>query len=172
MEKITKQIQYTPEDLQKSYNVHYIKNFPIRSRMVMYLGFFIIVVGMLLFALTYYSATSSTTLSIFYIFFGIATLIYYFWSKLTLGKRMFKKITELKYEYDIELNKDGALIKGKNITSEIKWEHFQKAIVTKEIVLLYPNPMRFNFFPKKYFTEQEYEQLCSWVIDFVPNIKK
>lgn len=172
MSKIVKQIKYTSEDLQLSYNIHYIKNFPFRSRMVMYLGVFIVVVGILLFALTFNSSTSSITLSLFYVFFGVATLIYYFWSKLTLGKRMFKKITELKYPFDIEFSTEGAIIKGKNISSELKWEHYEKAIITKEIILLYPNSMRFNFFPKKYFTDQEYEQISSWVIEFVPNIKK
>jgi hypothetical protein len=51
------------------------------------------------------------------------------------------------------------------------WNHFQSALITDKLVLLYANEIRFNIFPKKYFEDNHYEQFLEMVKKHIPNWK-
>ena len=76
---------------------------------------------------------------------------------------MFKKMHDFKSPYDYTFNSEGFTGIGKDLKSEASYTHFKKYIFSETLILLCPNKFRFNFFPKKYFTDEEYSQLKEWI---------
>ncbi len=171
MESIKIEILYTPEDLQKSYQIHFNKMYPIRSKMVLILGILLVVLGILL-ALLEHTGSRSLLLGTSYIFLGFIAVGFYFWNRATIGKRMFKKLPDFSYPYIYTIGDEGLLVTSKNITTEVKWAHFWKAVICTDMILIYPNKFRYNLFPKKYFTPEQFEQLTKLVVDNVHTNKK
>jgi hypothetical protein len=56
-------------------------------------------------------------------------------------------------------------VRGKNISSESRWAHFQSYYFTDDLIVVYPNKFRFNFFPKEHFTDDEFVLLKKWISD-------
>lgn len=160
--EIRKTIQYTSDDLQLGYALHLKKMYPFRSKLLMLLGVFIIILGLLLIILQ--SIISKINWLYWgFIIYGIIILLYYFWKYSIMGKSAFKKLTNFHYPFEFTINEEKILTVGKNTSSDSKWEHYQIAIVTEKIILLYPNKLTFVILPKQYFSDEEYTLLSSWV---------
>lgn len=160
------EIQYTPEDLQKSYRLHFKKLYPVRSKLVLALGSFLMVLGILLVMLEQ-AGNKSVLLGVSYIFLGTAAVGFYIWNNATIGKRMYKKLPDFRHPYTYVFSEEGMHVSSVNITTDIKWDHFWKAVVCPDMILLYPNKFRYNLFPKKYFTHGQFEHLKYLISKFV-----
>jgi hypothetical protein len=166
MLNISLTILYTARDLQKGYLLHLRKIRPFRSRLILILGIVLVVIGLLLFLLNWYKPDTdflSLFLRWFFVTYGIVVVGFYFWSMHTIGKRMFKKMPDFQHPYTYTITEQGIVTKGKEILSVVEWGHFKKYVADDEMILLYPNELRFHLFPKKYFSGDDYALFKDWV---------
>jgi hypothetical protein len=168
MESFTISIQYTPEDLQKAYKVHYSKVYPIAGRLLLILGIISLVFGAALLLYSYLGFSFTNWFAWFLIVYGLIIMAIYFWRVGTIGRRMFSKMPDFEYPYEYVFSDQGIKITSKNVNSENNWDYFSRYCITEDMILLYPNKFRFNFFARKYFTEEQFLQLRSWVTEKVP----
>ncbi len=160
--EIRKTIQYTPEDLQLGYSLHLKKMYLFRSKLLLLFGVAIILLGFILVILQ--SIISQINwFSWGFIIYGIFILLFYKWKFSIMGKSAFKKLTNFHYPFEFTISEDKVMTVGKSTTSESKWEHYQLAIVTEKIILLYPNKLIFVILPKQYFSDAEFSTLVKWV---------
>jgi hypothetical protein len=158
METINVDITYTAADLQKSYTLHFKKMYPVKSKMLIIFGILIISLGAIMLLLK--SAFNDTDwLPWFYVIFGVLAIIYHFWQYATIGKRMFKKLPDFKHAFHYVITDEGIQTASATASSEVKWEHYHKAIITDDLILLYPNKFRYNLFPKRFFLERDFKAL-------------
>lgn len=171
MEEIKVQIQYTPEDLQKSYELFYKKVYSIRAYLLPIVGLISLLTGAAFLIQSFYIGFVNF-FSWFLIFYGLVLIIYFYWRLKTIGKRMFKKLHDFKNPYNYTFNSDGFTGVGKDLKSDASWSHFKKYIISEDLILLCPNKFRFNFFPKVHFTDDEYSQLKDWIKAKITNTEK
>ena len=162
MNEIRVTIQYTAEDLQSAYALHLKKSNPFRSKSILILGLIIILLGALLITLQIISK-SVTWMSWFFLIYGLIIVFYYFWKFNRMGKVALKKLVEFHYPFTFVITNEGIQTTGKNVSSENDWEHYMSACIMPDMIMIYPNKLRFILFPKKYFTEKEFAQLKEWV---------
>jgi hypothetical protein len=160
--EIRKTIQYTSDDLQLGYSLHLKKMYPFRSKLLLLLGTLIIFLGFMLVVLQA-MAGGVNWISLSFIAYGIAILAFYYWKYNTMGKSALKKLINFQSPFEFSISEDRVLTVGKSTSSESKWEHYQLAIVSGKIILLYPNKLTFVILPKKYFSVEEFALLSSWV---------
>lgn len=156
------EITYAAQDMQESFDLHYKKMFPYRSKILIFLGYVFIVGGLLILIVNSYHNTFNffPFISIAY---GILIFFLHYWRYKNIGKRLFKKMLEFRFPFQYEFSEEGVKIEGYNISTKVKWNYFQKAIVSDNLILLFPNRFRFNFFPRKYFSETDYVLLSNLV---------
>ncbi|HOY31481.1 MAG TPA: YcxB family protein [Bacteroidales bacterium] len=165
MDSIEKLIQYTPEDLQMAYTIHLKKTYPLRSRLLLVVSAVSLIVGG---ALLVYEAMKGNADAInwaawFLIAYGIAIALLYFYNLRTIGKKMFTKMPEFARPFQYLFTAAGVQVSTQNMNNQNKWDFYQSALICPETIIIYPNKFRFNLFPKKYFTDEEYELLKQWI---------
>ncbi len=171
MEEINIKIQYTADDLQKSYELFYRKVFTYRTFLLLFIGIISLLAGTFFLLQSLYYGFSNLV-AWFLVFYGLFLIIYFYWRFKTIGKRMYKKLHDFKSPYDYTFNSEGFTGVGKDLKSEATWNHFKKFIINEDLILLCPNKFRFNFFPKKYFTVEQYLQIEEWIKAKIPNNEK
>jgi hypothetical protein len=162
MDTVKVTIQYTAEDLQKAYNLHFKKMHPFRSKLVLILGGLLVLLGVFLAVLQSISGVI-TWMSWFFVIYGMLVVFYYFWKYNRMGKTAFRKLTEFHYPFTFTITEEGIQTVGKNVESKNSWEHYQSALVTQHFVILYPNKLRFVLLPKKYFSDEDFALLSGLV---------
>jgi len=88
---------------------------------------------------------------------------YYLWKYKKMGISAYKNLVEFQHPFKYTFTSEKLFLTGKNSSSDLNWEHYEFAIVTKNIILLYPNKLRFTIFPAKYFTPDEFQTLTKWI---------
>ena len=176
MEAIRCTINYLPKDLQKAYMIHYKHNHPLKRWLVPALSALLILLGVFLLFITKSRESvndrSWFIVACFFIVYALIFLVYYVRKMKMLGRTMFNKMPEFKNSFDYTFSADGIVSKSKDfVSSDVKWSYYQEAIIDKDIVLLFPNKFRFNFYHKRYFSEEEFKQLKTWTQDNIPVIK-
>ena len=162
MDKIQLSIQYTADDLQRAYLLHLRKTQPFRSRLLFIMGILLLLMGGILVTLQFFSGLHSLV-PWFFVIYGIITIAYYQWKIKILGKSAYKKLDDFHHPFEFTISDESIQVKGKQTSSDIKWDSFIMHVSSTEMILLYPNKMRFIALVKKYFSEEEFEQLCKWV---------
>jgi len=170
MEKFSININYNYSDLQIAYNLHFKKLYPIKSRLLLLFGALLVIIGLLLCFLDNH-LEKSILLGVLYSILGIITICYYYWMYKTMGKRMFKKMPDFSNEYHYDFSNEGINIKSKTIDSDVKWDYYKSALISNDIILLYPNKLRFNLFPKQNFSQEQYDWLISIIKSKIEDYK-
>ena len=170
MEKFSININYNYSDLQIAYNLHFKKLYPIKSRLLLLFGALLVIIGLLLCFLDNH-LEKSILLGVLYTILGIITICYYYWMYKTMGKRMFKKMPDFSNEYHYDFSNEGINIKSKTIDSDVKWDYYKSALISNDIILLYPNKLRFNLFPKQNFSQEQYDWLISIIKSKIKDYK-
>ncbi|HNW90722.1 MAG TPA: hypothetical protein PKN48_13760 [Bacteroidales bacterium] len=165
MDKISKIIQYTPEDLQLAYTTHFRKMYPVRSRMLLVVSAVSFIAGgiVLVYELIKGSDSFINWAAWFLIAYGVLIFILYFYNLRTVGKRMFAKMPDFEKPFNYIFSSENVQVSAETINSTNKWEFYQSAMICSDIILVYPNKFRFNLFPKKYFSDEEFEMLKQWI---------
>jgi hypothetical protein len=168
MNSFTIHIQYTPEELHAAYKIHNKKVYPIGSKMLLILGLISILIGAGLLIYSYLSLAFTNWFAWFLIFYGVTVIIFYFWRANNMGKRMFKKMPDFAQPFEFTFSEKGVRIISANANSENSWSYYNNYIITPDLILIYPNKFRFNFFAKEHFTEEQFKVLQSWIRGNIP----
>lgn len=165
MDKIEKTIKYTREDLQLAYTTHFRKMYPVRSRLLIVVSVISLIAGVLfiIYDLKKGSNIYANWAAWFLICYGVIIAILYFYNLRTVGKRMYSKMPDFERPFNYVFTDEQIQVSSETINSNNKWEFYQSALISPEVIMVYPNKFRFNLFPKKYFTDQEYETLKQWI---------
>jgi hypothetical protein len=86
---------------------------------------------------------------------AIAILIHYLQSK-KVGKRAYKKLKDYHDPMEMQILEEAVVIVIREHRNDIPWSEFKKALITEEMILLYPRDTVFFIFPKQKFTREEY----------------
>ena len=92
------------------------------------------------------------------IVYGVFAIILHFYISKTIGKRAFKKLKDYHEAFSISVDEDGLIIEIKEKQYEVPWGNLKKALITDELILLYPNDAVFFIFPKENFSGNEFEE--------------
>jgi hypothetical protein len=156
-------IQYSAKDLQRAYQLHYQKGYPIGSRLLMILGVISLIIGGALLAYSYLYLQFSNPFAWFLIAYGVLMIMIYFWRFYTIGKRMFKKMPEFQHPYHYTFSEKGIKAESPLANSDNQWEYYNRCIISDDMILLLPNKFRFNFFARRHFTDEQFKMLRHWV---------
>ena len=169
MEAIEKTILFTPGDLQLAYSTHFRKAYPIRSRLLLIVGVISFIIGLILLVFQFYAGGMNYTnwAAWFLLCYGVVIAVLYFYNLRNIGKRMYSKMPDFKNPFNYIFTPDSIQVKSENVNSTNNWEYYQSALISPEVIMIYPNKFRFSLFPKKYFTEEEYQTLKKWIINKV-----
>ncbi|MEI6852430.1 MAG: YcxB family protein [Bacteroidota bacterium] len=166
MESIEKTILFTSEDLQLAYTTHFQKMYPVRSRLLLIIGALSFLIGALLLTFQFFSKTHDYTnwASWFLLCYGFVIAVLYFYNLKRIGKRMYSKMPDFKNPFSYKFTAENIEVKAPNINSNNNWEYYQSALVSPDVIMIYPNKFRFSLFPREHFTEEEFRQLKEWVV--------
>lgn len=166
MKIINKKILYTSGDLQLAYQTHFRKRYPIRSRLLLIIGAISFFIGLFLLVSQKhrFDIEYNNWASWFLLFYGVLIAFLYFFNLKNIGRRMYSKMPEFRSEFEYTYTEESISVKSENTNNNNKWEYYQNSIITKDVIIIYPNRFRFNLFPRKYFTEEEYNQLKNWIV--------
>ncbi len=165
MDIIEKTIQYEADDFQLAYSTHYRKKYPVRSRLVLIISAISIIAGIVLFIYdmnkggVFYKNFAAW----FLLLYGMVIAIVFVKNMRTIGKRTLSKLPDFSRPLHYVFNIGEIQVSSETINNVNKWEHYQSALFTGDLIMIYPNKYRFNFFPKKYFTDEEFSQLKQWI---------
>ena len=146
--------QYTPQILQRAHELHYKKFFQWQSRLPMVLGFMAIWAGLLLFLIL--GKEGNRFLSFSLIIFGIVAIAIYYRMLKTTGNRVYKRLKDYHDPITVTINDETIDLNIHDQLYEMPWADITKAIVTDDIVLLYPSESMFYIFPAKNFKEEDF----------------
>lgn len=156
-------IQYSDKDLQEAYKIHYTKIYPLGSRLLLIIGVIALFFGVALFTYSYFSLSFTNWFALFLVAYGIVVILFFYWRFATMGKRIFKKMPDFKNPYEYTFSEKGIKSVNANVNSENRWEYYIRSVVTDNIIMLYPNKLKFNFFSRRHFTNEQFLCLKNWV---------
>ncbi len=88
------------------------------------------------------------------------------------GKKLLKDNPTLGVEEEVTIFDEGLNYVSKTIDSHIKWAHFIKAGIGKDVILLHPTNLTFQCYPKRFFTNAQYEDFCTLVRANIKEVKE
>lgn len=156
-------IQYSAEDLQQAYQLHYRKGYPLRGRILLILGIVSLTLGVILLAYSYFWLQFTNWFAWFLFIYGILVMAFHFWRYYTMGKRVFKRMPDFRGPYHYTFSDEGIKADGEHLHSDNTWNYYIRSLVSEDMILLYPNKYRFNFFARRHFSGEQFETLKSWV---------
>lgn len=162
-------IQYSSDDLQKAYQLHYRKGYPISSRLLMILGVISLIIGSALLLYSYLWLFFTNWFAWFLVVYGILVVLFYYWRFYTMGQRMFKKMPDFEHPYHYTFSEKGIKAESTHINSDNNWEYYIRCVITDDMILLYPNKFRFNFFARRHFSDEQFKTLQQWARENVLN---
>lgn len=145
--------QYSPEILQRAHELHYKKFFPLKGRLLLFLGILSAWAGLLLLV-----AGGGKNL-----WYGVPLMLYgafavtgHFYLGRNIGKRAYAKLKAYHGPMQMEIGEQEVVITVDDNRNAIPWSAFIKALIADEMVLLYPNEKVFFIFPKNRFEHEGY----------------
>ncbi len=157
--KIT--FKYTPELLQRAHELHYKKFFPLRGKIILILGLFSVWAGILL--LLVKGGGNNLWYSVPLIVYGLIAVIIHFYIARTIGRRAFKKLKDYHNPFSILIKDEGLTIEIMGNEYPVPWQDIKKALITPELILLYPSDAVFFIFPKENFSAHDFESFSKLV---------
>lgn len=162
---LQKQIQFQAPDLQTAYALHYKKRYPWRSRFLLFLGYGIVILGMIFFMPSLWANGGflQDWFIFFFIGYGLLLVIvhYFFW--LTMGKRMFKKLQDFHKPYTFIFDEQKLFVQGDGAQGFMEWGQYKEALVSENCILLYVNDILFHIVMRRFFTDQEWQKITDLV---------
>lgn len=159
MTELTKEISRNADDLQLAYELHWAKKRPIRSRVSLFIGCLCLLMGALL------GIREGGVL----VFLGIGNIaVYMYYYKMT-GRRLAKKMSNLTQVEKTVFTDKGIHVESVSGAGETLWAAYEDAVISDKMILLYSNQLTFHFFPKRVFTDDEFNVLKEMV---KKNLKK
>ena len=171
MGNITKTVSYTVPDLQMAYDLHWSKKQPIRKNLFLIMA----VVTFLLWLFADYAAPAPAApgyriwfaLKFFFLLYSILLVFFHMWWYRTYAKRMAKKTSSIGKEFTFTFSPAGVKTANDTGSTDTLWSVYREAIINDQIILLYRNEILFNYYPRRFFTWEEYQTIKGWVKESV-----
>jgi hypothetical protein len=160
---------YTADDLQKAYMLHFNKKIPFKSRKNLFIALGLIAAGCLIYFFDVFNG-ELTWICWFLMGYGVMLMAVYYYRLLTIGKKYFKNLPQEKNKFPYIFSREGIFFEGEK-TTQIKWDHFYAALITDKMVLLYASETKFNIFPRRCFSDAQYEEFTNLVRQNIANWK-
>lgn len=148
-------ISYTAEDIENAFDLHYAKKFPIRSRLVLFLGIILLLAALVLLFVPNPAFPKLKWLLLFVGFFYVG---FYWYRKRTMVKMAMNNPTIARMKA-LNFNHNNLFLIGDAGQSEWQWNDFVEAIVNENVALLYLSPHNFFILPKRFFTNEQWTEL-------------
>jgi len=168
--KIKVKIKRTKDDFYLAYKT-IIKSKVRRKTILAIIGIFLIYYLVIFWSnngdITTFDRTMVFLFVTMFAFFLLSNFILRFRTRL-----LFKKNSNLSNEEEITFDKEGLTIASQNAEGKVKWSIYIKALITKETILLFPNTMIFQNYPKRFFSDSEYQELSNLVQTNIKDCKE
>lgn len=143
-------IQYTKEDIQKAFDLHYSKQFPIRSKMLLLLGLILLVTAIFFF---FSPPAKFPALKWLFTLMGFFYIGFYFYRKRTMVNLAMKNPT-IKDMRKIKLTEEHIRFEGEKGYSEQLWGNFKEFYHNEDALLIYLSKHNFFILPKRSLSEK------------------
>lgn len=163
MQEISFESNFTPRDLQAAYMAHVKIMSYKRIVFMISVGILLMLCGATL-LLLHRNGNNNNFLAWFFLFYGIFIPLFYFWRLNRMGKTAFKKLVDLHYVFHTSIDENGISTKSKSINSESKWEHFSQALITNNVILLYPNKLKFVIICRRFLSDDDFTVIAGLVL--------
>jgi hypothetical protein len=143
-------LNYTVGDIEKAFDLHYAKQFPLRSRLLLILG-----VVLLFTSFVFFFIKQGVLPSMKWIFalMGVFYIGFYFYRKRSLVNLAMKNPT-IRDMRKIELKDKYIRFSGEKGYSEQEWPNFKEIHEDNQSILLYLSKHNFFILPKRYFNRE------------------
>lgn len=149
---------YTVENLQKAFSIHTNKVFPIRGKILLYLGLLLLWTGLVLLLINYTQQVKPAF--VFYIFAGIIFIVVHYVTVKNLGKQAYKQLkNRAALEYNFSFSESGLEIEAEHAKQHYNWSAIVKAVIQKDLVMLYVSKQTFYFIQSANITEGSMDSL-------------
>ena len=146
-------INFSKESLENAFKLHYDSIYPIRSRLMMFVGFFLWFVGMLLIFFNY--PEKYAFLKYLIALVGVFYIAMYYYRR----KKMFERASKqsaFKGDFTFEVTTKNIIFGKDDKVSTCKWEDIQNVIQDEKTILFYFGKDKFYILPvERLSTEQE-----------------
>ena len=155
------QIKYTNADLEAAFNLHYAKKFPIRSKLLLFLGLFLFVIGAAMF---FFPIERLGNMKWLFFLVGLFYIGFYFYRKRSLIKMAMKNPT-IKDMEKISFSDKIIRFEGQKGFFEQEWTKFDEMHQDEDSILLYMTKHNFFIIPKRVLNQEQKASLAKLVVN-------
>ncbi|MES2772946.1 MAG: hypothetical protein V4722_02090 [Bacteroidota bacterium] len=166
-------VQLTEDIINQSMKMHYA-NAPAKQRYsLLYVPAALSFVGLYFLINELFKPQFGTTgwLGIFYQFMAVGLYYYLKRKREHTGKYLLKAMAE-NAAFDMEVNDEVLVTKLSDSTLSHQWTAFHKAIVGRDIVLLYQGNQSFTMFGRSFFANDDFDRFKKMVKEHVMEVKE
>ena len=166
-------VQLTEDIINRSLHLHY-KSQPPRERWkILYVP--VLLVGISVYLLikdyTSHQFTQTSWLAIVYIFMAIALGWYSGYKREHTGKQLLKSFGE-NSAFDMDVTDDEVITRLSDSTLNFQWTVFTKALISKDIVILYQQNNSLSMFDKSFFANDDFSRFKTMVRKHMMDVKE
>ncbi|MGB1248609.1 MAG: hypothetical protein ACPG4Z_06965 [Chitinophagales bacterium] len=149
---ITVETEFTREDIKNAIELHYNHKFPIKSKLMLIVGFLMVVAGL---SMTFMGwPVEQPYLKFLFVGIGIFYIGYYFYRKKQMLDRAAKN-SSLVAKHKISVSENSVSFLGEKGKSEKKWAEIEDKAVDEKTILLYFTVDQFYILPKRMYNADE-----------------
>lgn len=142
---------YSQEDVKRAFDLHFLRKFPIRSRLMLILGVLVLGASLVLFVVP---MESYPNMKWVFLLMGVFYIGFYFYRKRVMVNLAMKNPT-IKDMNSMTLSEATIKFAGEKGESDIPWSAFKDSLEDEYSFLLYLSKQNFFILPKKHFTEDQ-----------------
>jgi hypothetical protein len=166
-------ISLTKEIVNQSLPVHY-RHATFKQRAIPYAtGVVLLIVGIFN-TITQPDNIIGIERYLYLIVFTVLGVAYTFWfdyKRKSAGKAMIKMLGD-RTDYEVEATDDGLTTRLTDATYDQKWTVYPKAIISKEVVLLYQQNKSFAIFHHSFFSNDDFDRFKNLVRKHMHEVKE
>lgn len=151
------EFNYTQEDVKNAFELHFLKKFPIRSRLMLIMGVVVLAASMVL---VVFPVKAYPNMQWLFLLMGVFYIGFYFYRKRVIVNLAMKNPT-IKDMNNMTLQRGSIKFAGEKGESEIPWSAFKETLEDDHSVLLYLSKQNFFILPKKYFKREQLDMIYS-----------
>lgn len=168
---IAARMNYTVTNLQLAFKTHTTKVFPVRGRILLFLGLLLVWTGLILWLINITQAVKPAY--VFYIIAGIIFIIVHYFTMHNLGKQAFRKLKDRSdIQYQFTFNNEGFNIQAQQSGQKYLWSQVDKALLSEKILMIYVSKQTFYFLLPEHITQGSFTDLCELVQNNVRKVLK
>jgi hypothetical protein len=154
---ISTKLSFSKDEIREAFDLHYAANYPIRSKLMIFSGIGLLLVGLWL-TLQPDVVRDLPYLKFVFLGLGLFYIAFYFYRKKVLIDSAAES-PSLAGEHFVKIDEEQVSYKNPDGIASKKWTNFRKAISNQNTYLLYFGDTQFFILPKKHFSQQDIKNL-------------